>query len=397
MLISLSHIRDINKVPFGGDENDYYQLALNLNEKKAFVQHEFSQKQFQGGNVGDPTSFRNITYPLYISLHLLFSNNLNWIFFTQILLFSISVVFLYNTCLFLFDKKISIVVAVLWMLYPTMHLSWYGFNGLMSENIALFFIILSMCFYIKFLYKEQKTQYLVLAAILMGLTVLSRGFVLFIFPLLALWLLKSKVSFRSISVYVIVCSMTIGTWVIRNKLVMGDWILSTQTDSFFWGNNGWSRGSIYGDVFELPAWTAPQVQPLLKKYPDIKNFTELELSKTFSKEGKAYLMSHPAIIPELLARKTAIYVLPFQMWEYGWYRYHYLYFFLLIGALWSSKNYKKEFFLLMIPYIAILFSALLTISMCRYRIIAEPFIIVLGVIGWADLYRTIKNKFSNQI
>jgi hypothetical protein len=85
------------------------------------------------------------------------------------------------------------------------------------------------------------------------------------------------------------------------------------------------------------------------------------------------------------------------MWEYGWYRYHYLYFFLLIGALWSWKNYKKEFFVFMIPYIGVLISALMTVSMCRYRIVIEPFIVILGVVGWKDLYCTIKNKFSNQI
>jgi len=385
-----------NPIVLGNDEIDYYMLAKNLYEKKGFVVHEKSLTQFQGGKPGEPTAFRTIILPAFIAAHFyVFGEDLLMPRLTLVLLSALCCIFIGLMGKTVYNKETGILAALIWALYPTAIFSWYSSDRILSEGIGIFFIVVSYYYLIK-LFRQYSLKAIILSSVFFSLAILSRGYLALTVPLIIgyLFFFANQKRFLTAFLYGLFVSLSLGIWVVRNYVVMGKPVLSTQTDSFYWGNNAWTRGSMHGDVFLMPPWTAPQVLDLVKKYPDIRNFSEIQLSEVWPREGFAYLKEHPRRAVWLWGRKLIIYVLPLQIWGYGFYKLHYVYLLLLIAtifAFWRVKD-RKEYFLLLLPFFGVWISTLLTFAMDRYRYSIEPFIIILGSFGLIELFSYLKQR-----
>ncbi|MGH2553921.1 MAG: ArnT family glycosyltransferase [Chitinophagaceae bacterium] len=315
---------------------------------------------------------------------------------TLILLSSLCCVLIALTGRMYFNARAGILGAFIWAIYPTAILSWYSSDRLLTEGLGIFFLLASFYFLAK-LFRQYSLKGIIMSSLLLGLAILTRGYLALILPLVVgfIFFFGHEKRFKTAFLYGLITTFVLGIWVARNYFVMGKAILSTQTDSFYWGNNEYARGSMYGDVFTLEPWTAPQVQKLVQKYPGIKDYSEVQLSEVWMREGFGYLKEHPKRALWLFGRKTAIYLLPTQFWSVGIYKINYFYLLLLpvtFFVFWRVKN-KKEYFLILLPFIGVWISSLLTFSIDRYRFTVEPFIIIIGSFGLLEFISVIKLKF----
>jgi hypothetical protein len=181
---------------------------------------------------------------------------------------------------------------------------------------------------------------------------------------------------------------------------MGTPVLFTQSDQLYLGNNAWARGSFNGDVFTLKV-DAPQFQHLVARHPNFMEMSEVERSKMFSQEAWNAIKEDPKHFAWLLLRKTFLFMLPMQYWDYhGWYRYNYVYFlfFVLAAAcvFLRIKNLANERYiiLLLIPILAVFITTLIIYAFDRYRFVIEPFYLLLGAYGAALLFNKFGKRFG---
>jgi 4-amino-4-deoxy-L-arabinose transferase-like glycosyltransferase len=378
------------------DEVDYYKLGLNLYEGKGFVSHDSTQKQFQGGNTGEPTAYRSVILPAFLATHFfIFGNNTLPPRITLVLLSALCCMVIGLTANILHSSTAGIIAALVWALYPPAFLSWFSADRLLTESLGIFFLVCSIYFIVK-IFRKYSFWPTAIAGVLFGFAVLTRGYLALTIPLIAGYLLFFAMhrKFYAAFVFGLFASIVVSGWMVRNYFALGKPVLSTQTDSFYWGNNEWTRGSVYGDIFSAKPWTAAQVQPLLKKYPGIQQFSELQLSEVWTREGMNYAKTHPLRTLWLWGRKTVIYLLPLQMKLKGGIAFHFMYLLCGIGtfiAFFKMKR-RKEYFLLLLPFIGAWFACLLTIAMDRYRYTTEPLLIILGVIGFLEFYTGIRKR-----
>jgi hypothetical protein len=174
----------------------------------------------------------------------------------------------------------------------------------------------------------------------------------------------------------------------RNWIVLGKPVLSTQTDHFYLGNNLWARGSFDGDIFKL-GYEAPQFKVIIERHPNVWEMSEIERSEMWSQEAINAVVSNPAHFGWLLMRKTLVFWAPTQSWSSGFYRWHYALAILLPFAALGiyinlRRGLKQEMLLMLLPIAAVFLSALLTYALDRYRFVIEPLIVLLGAIGMAE-------------
>ncbi|HXG85340.1 MAG TPA: hypothetical protein VNI84_15065 [Pyrinomonadaceae bacterium] len=380
------------------DEFEYTALAKLLVKEKKYVTSELIPWQGQGGKTGDPTAFRSPVLPAFLAGHfLVFGENLLYPRITLIFLSSLICILLGYIGFRLGGEKVGLLSAAIWAIYPPCIFSYYTADRILTESIGTFFLVASFAFIISF-YRNLKIWTIILAGLFMGLAILTRGYLLFILPLCVLFFLlyKKYKSLKVIIFFSLTASLVIGGWVLRNMIVMGKPVLSTQTEHFYLGNNLWARGSFNGDIF-IAGWDTPQYKAVLEKYPNAPEMSEIERSEMWKEATLSSIKENPKHFLWLLPRKTAIFWLPMQSWEFGFYRYHYLFALLLLFSFIGFWLKRKDdvlplMVLLSLPMLGIYISALLTYAFDRYRFPGETFIIILGVIGFFSMLEYFRKK-----
>lgn len=382
-------LRRTHPIVFTGDEPEYVALAKYLIKEGRFVTSDVISTLGQGGKTGDPTAFRSPLLPVFLAGHfLVFGENLLYprislVFFSSLICLLLGFIG-WRTA----GEKVGLLSAAIWAIYPTCLFSGYSSDRILTENIGTFFLVASFASIISF-YGNLKIWKIISAGLFMGLAILSRGYLLFIFPLCVLFFLLYKnyqLPKKALIFFVLATSLVLGGWVLRNTIVMGKPLLSTQTEHFYLGNNLWARGSMNGDIFTL-GWDAPQYRAILEKYPNAVEMSEIDRSEMWKKAALSSIEENPKQILWLLPRKTAVFWLPIQEWQYGFYKYHYLFALLLLFSVAAFYLKRKDevlpaMILLSLPMLGIYVSVLLIYAHDRYRFPGEPFVIILGAIGF---------------
>ena len=163
------------------------------------------------------------------------------ILLVQILLSAISVFYFYKINLNLFNKKLSIISTYIFILFP---INVYACLQISSITLQIFLTIIFLYLILKIFIKKQTLKTYIFLSLISGLTILLRGefIIIFFFTIIYLLLLK-KLNFIKVAIIILVTSIIISPYLVRNYLVFEK---ITITKSF--GYNLWKGNNITSTV-----------------------------------------------------------------------------------------------------------------------------------------------------
>ncbi len=379
-----------------GDEGEYIELAQQLAQTGEYRTASFIQRLFQGGEPGEPTAYRSPVLPVFLAAHyMLFGPSQTHPRITLGLFSAATCILIALLGRLSGFSAAGLIAASVWAVWPPAVFGPYGADRFYPETLGVFFLV-SHVVAVTCLCRTPTTFRAILAGSLLGLAVLTRGYLLFLMPLVILHIGSAPMKRRRrlAALAALFAVAIFGSWIVRNWIVMGKPVLSTQTEAFYLGNNAWARGSFYGDIFELGT-KAPQMQALEQKYPDIWRTSEVERSEIWTREGVRCAVDNPSRFVWLLFRKSLIFWAPTQFWSFGFYRWHYAFAIAIalapLGILAGFRRGRaRAIILLLLPVLATYAATLLTYGQDRYRYVMESFIVLLASIGLVECVRKLR-------
>jgi|TARA_Y100000031_G_scaffold157149_1_gene216778 4-amino-4-deoxy-L-arabinose transferase-like glycosyltransferase len=183
-----------------------------------------------------PDSFPAPGYPILLGISWLIIPKYIFIVFWQNILYSLFIVLVYKFARLFFNNFVSLGAALLMIFEP---FSFFWSNVVMSETPFLLFFMASIYFLALF-WKEQKWKFIIYSAILLALASLVRQVTIFFFPVIlisSMVMLWGKISWPKLAkylfVYLTIFLMVISPWVVRNKLLAGNFTISNQTQFLY--------------------------------------------------------------------------------------------------------------------------------------------------------------------
>ena len=201
------------------DSQAYKTTALNV-----INHHVFS---YNNAPPYEPSGFRAPGYPLWLALIYLVFGSFKPAIFLGIFVFALTVPLIYLIARELFDKRIAFLAGILFALEP-----WGAFlsGAIMSEQIFLPAFVLAVYLFIRYL-KQNSHKFLYLSAGLLGISALIRPNALYIWPVFAIFIFFKKNGFlkslKTAGLASLIFLFVIAPWLIRNKVVLGTWQITT--------------------------------------------------------------------------------------------------------------------------------------------------------------------------
>ena len=402
------------------DEKEMARIAYYFLEDKGFVTDmSFGRPQFR-----TDTLFKSAFRPKFnIALHILglklygkdkiataksipndyFYNYGLVLAIIKVVVFFFSIGAFFQIVQSFFDEKMSLITTLLYVLFPSVLLYINVYTIL--ENIGLSLLIISFAYIIK-LFKTQTASYksIFFSAVLVLFACLIRPHILMVFVLtlpflvFAGWYLKNN----SFIKYSFVCGTVIllGHLPIfyQNYKDFNAIFLSTQPSlEFFQGHNPYARGS-----WQPGIWSKyeKELKPMFDSEPNLKNLDEKQEMDFYKAQSIKFIKENPTKEIELIARKTAIFFLPYNFLNH---RIDiilvltYLGFLGFLGAiLFRVKRIYTTFNehylalgLLVIPFVASYFLNVYFFVGERWRYYSEPFMLILAVYFYIEIYKYI--------
>ncbi len=204
------------------------------------------------------------------------------------------------TCVFIFllaanvwNRKIGITAGILAVCCPDLIL----YNSYLLTEVIFMFVMVIVIWY---LYKaNDKTISWILAAILLGLSALTRPTVILFLPFILLWFyLKKKLKFYKLVIFPLITFAVILPWTMRNYQVNGVFMpLTSAAGVNFWlGNNEKATG-----VFR---WIE-EGNPYLNE-----NYSIAERNSKCYAEAMSFITQNPVKELRILALKTIFFITP---------------------------------------------------------------------------------------
>jgi hypothetical protein len=166
-----------------------------------------------------PSAIRTPVYPLFLAI---FQSQIVLTILTQMVLSVVTVFFTYQIAKMMFyENNIAFLASILlaFSLESITH-SYY----LLSETLFTFFLVASIYAFIH-ARKSQKISLLILSALLLSLSILTRPFALFFPVILIGFIIFDKKPCRSriknTFVFISFINLLIGGWMVRNLMVVG--------------------------------------------------------------------------------------------------------------------------------------------------------------------------------
>ena len=361
-----------------GDDVDYHFLAKQIVDGKGFTLEN-----------GEPTAWRTPMFPAILAAIYYFCDSIAFAKYVFIFFSSLSVVIIYLLAFEIFKKPlVAIVSAISWMISP---IGIFLSGILFAESFTAFLVMLA--FLITVCCREKKSQIAffgaIFSGILIGMAILSRGYLIFTILVLPIYLLVSQKSKKLALVCLLFSCFLPSAWAIRNYFVLGSLALSTQTGQVLWqGNNAWARGS-WNSEWDLQ--NSEQKAFLYGKYPQFKELSEVEQSKIFGQEAILEIKSNPLRFLKLAPKKTIIFLSPKSY--FGFDPIYLLNLFLaVIGFLsvWRNKDERNTLWLIFFPIICVAAVCIITFGDARFRHPIEFCFMILGSLGLLWIFENAK-------
>ncbi len=289
--------------------------------------------------------------------------------------------------------RVGLIAASLAAVYP---LLWLVDGSLMSESLYGFFVVAVLL--AAYAYRDARTarRAAVLGA-LVGLAALTRGEALLLVPLLAVALLAlgplpARARIEHIGALVAAFAVVLAPWTIRNLATFKSPVLiSTNSEGVWVGAN--CHQTYYGPIIGL--WDFPC-------YGRRPAGDESQQSAEYRRRGMDYLRDHAGRLPLVLAARVGRVwdvFRPAQQRAYeagegrparserlGVWVYWLLVPFAAAGA-WLLRRRGQPLAILLVPLVLVTLTALLTYGTTRFRLAAEPAILVLAAVAVDALLR----------
>jgi 4-amino-4-deoxy-L-arabinose transferase-like glycosyltransferase len=223
LLLRVSFLSSYEHIPVS-DESDYLELASNLLETGAYSLRD------------EPTAFRPPAYPAFVAVaHLLFGTSTASVRFIQMLLDIGIVSGLYLLGL-RHGRGIAVGAAMIWALFPPAII----YTGLvLSETLGAFLLVALFV-----ALRPAPAPWLIIAGILAGILILVKSWMLLFFIAIAGFLRIRKRSWVAVSIFCAGALVVITPWLIRNAVLLGTPVISTNTGiNLYMGNNPQATGA----------------------------------------------------------------------------------------------------------------------------------------------------------
>jgi 4-amino-4-deoxy-L-arabinose transferase-like glycosyltransferase len=177
---------------------------------------------------------------------------------------------------------------------------------LMTETFFLFLLALTLCVFFRYV-GGGKLRWLVLGALLLALTVLTRSNALFLFAPIAGWLLYGK-KWKHTAFFVLVFLIAMTPWTVRNYVVQGAAMpFNASLGLLYVGNHEGATGEL---IVGYP-------RPV--GYGDFDAMGQVEADRALKRAGVDYILEHPLEFLKLTIFRLSIYVSlarPFAFWPH---------------------------------------------------------------------------------
>jgi len=383
----------------------YHVKGMELSEGKGFLNGVYP---YYTGTPGVPTAFRPIGYPGTLALlYLVFGTNFIVGKLFNVLLSTLIMLLTYRLAKQFFNVKIALITLILYAFSPLA----IAYNSIHCSEV-LFSAILILSIYL-FFNKNNP----VLIGLTIGYLTLIRPIGVFIPLIFAFFMfikkdLKLKKKITYIVSFAIAVGVVLAPWLIRNYIVFGEPVFSTNGGYVIYvNNNDYATGS----------WSNPYKYPdsPLAKYKTDTGFDEIATHKVGKELAYKWIKENPTKFIKLAFKRIANsywYKTDDIMWSLTtdintWhpitpfavivekllYRpFYFIVFAFIILALYRFLRYRKTDFTTFILFIFAYFNAMMFVleGNPRYVFPLHP-IYTIGVAF--ILYKVLKKVFPNEL
>jgi 4-amino-4-deoxy-L-arabinose transferase-like glycosyltransferase len=322
------------------------------------------------------------------------TNFVNLIIFFQVIISTYSVYIFYQINLNLFKKKISIINAFIFSLFPIN----LFVVGQISSIVLQIFLSLLFLKYLLLLIKKQAKINIIFFSIVSGLLILTRGEFVLIYAIIVMFImLNKKVNKINILRIILITSVIISPYVIRNYVHFSEIIITKSLGYNLWkGNNEYSTVQGNGD-YELNELN--ELEDRVKSIEKDKYY-EITRDNIFLSEAKKNISQDPARYFSLFVKKIfSFYFVDTNSNYPNYYNFFHFIPILLVSILsfpglytfYKKKNNLNNYLLLYLILNLIIFSIFFILP--RYKLVILPLQIILA----SHFIKYLINKFKIKV
>ena len=381
-------------MPLGDDTGHHIRLAKNLIDYGVFSLDGLDSKH--STIPLRPTNFLTPGYAFWLAFIYIIFKSFTPAIFIGVLIFALSVPLTYFLAEEIINnKKIAFWATLIFMFEP---LSIYHSGLLFTEQLFVPIFLVAVYFFIAHLRRDNK-KFLAASLLLFSVSVLIRPIIFYFLPVLILINIfkEAKTSWCKALIMGIVLAVlaysVAGVWVIRNKIILNTWQISSNQGAILVSHYGLVARKLEKSSFDLPSF-AYESNNFLTEYNN--NLGKAAL-KELAKNKLAYLEVKFSYLPvffltngynNLFSRLTGrsenfVFLIGVLIWVV----------ISLLGliGLWrlfmSDRKTQVIFAVFLILYFALIASPIVT---SRYRLPLNPFIFIFAVSGFYFLRDKIK-------
>ncbi len=356
-------------------ENEWTKLVNNLYNYNVLAFLKF-------GDLLVPNLWMPPVYAYFIYLHaLIFGMNDNlaiYIIITQILISSFTSIIFYKILSHFFSNKTCFFGAILFSIFP---LIVYSAGQISSVTVYLFLLLIFILLTLTLMKEGSKNIYwnFVTIGLIAGILILTRrDFVLIYFFTLIYSFLIFKISIKKILLILLVTSLTISPYVIRNYISFDKLIIHSG-----FGYNLWKA---YNPKAKVEGYYE-ESDELKYKISLVKKdiFYRINEDKIYLEEAKKFIIKNPQETATLfLKRLFSIFFIDLDSSQKNYYNFFhiapniFIAIFSILGLITFDKKKTKLSYLILIMMILITVYSLFAL-LPRYKIYIIPFQILLSL------------------
>jgi 4-amino-4-deoxy-L-arabinose transferase-like glycosyltransferase len=365
----------------------------------------------RGDILASGTVFTNPFYFYFIALIQFFfgfiSSDYYAVIFSQIILSTISIYFIYRISIQIFIERVAILTVIFASVYEIL----IFFDNTLLSVTLINFLNAGMILLLFEYYLQKKKKYLFFSGLLCGLSIITRGNLLLFLPFVLIWFilikdgwsifLKNAVLFIS-GVLVFTLIIIIRNYAITSELVP---ISSNMGYNFYIGNNEKANGT-----YRIPEFIHSTYQYYEEKQSEQeaehrtgKKLTHNEASNYWFKEAFNFIIKNPSKYLSLIYQKTYLFFNNTEtannISNYTAREHSVLLKYLpqnfgilsglgILGIIFSLRNLKDKRILLLVSFVLSYFIANLAVmTASEYRAPVILYFLMFGSYALNELYR----------